>query len=58
MKIINTIKNIAIILDFIVSSVAAQLSDPALSAVLFAASAIILFIAVICVAIEFFAKNK
>ncbi len=60
MKNINTIKNTAIILDFIVSAVAAgiQQSNPSLSGTLFGASAVILFVAVICVIVEFFTKKK
>ena len=57
---INLIKNIAIILDFIVSIFAAMLqsSNPALSGSLFGLSAIILFIAVICVIVEVIMNRK
>lgn len=60
MKNTNTIKNWAIILDFIVSGIAAsmQQSNPVLSGTLFGVSAIILFVAVVCVVIEFVKKQK
>ena len=51
---VNIIKNIAIIVDFVVSFVAAAIKDinPVLSNALFGASAIILLVAVICVVID------
>lgn len=60
MKNINSIKNCAIILDFIVSGIAAgiQKTNPALSGTLFGASAVILFVAVVCVVIEFVRKKR
>ena len=50
----NLIKNAAIILDFIVSIIAAmmQASNPGMSGMLFGLSAVILFVAVICVIVE------
>ncbi len=60
MKRINTIKNVAIILDFVVSGIAAgiQKSNPSLSGTLFGASAVILFVAVVCVIVEFVESRK
>ena len=60
MKKINAVKNIAIILDFVVSGIAAgiQKSNPSLSGALFGASAVILFVAVVCVVIEFIKSRK
>lgn len=60
MKRINTIKNVAIILDFVVSGIAAgiQKSNPSLSETLFGASAVILFVAVVCVIVEFIKSRK
>lgn len=60
MKRINSVKNVAIILDFVVSMIASmiQKSNPSLSNALFGASAVILLIAVVCVAIELVIKNK
>lgn len=60
MKNINSIKNCAIILDFIVSGIAAgiQKTNPALSGTLFGASAVILFVAVVCVVTEFVRKKR
>lgn len=60
MKKINAIKNIAIILDFVVSGIAAgiQKSNPTLSGTLFGASAIILLVAVVCVIVEFIKSRK
>ena len=57
---INTIKNIAILLDFLISMVASmiQKSNSSLSGILFGISAIILFIAVICVIIEIIKTKK
>ena len=57
---VNLIKNIAIILDFIVSisASAIQGSNPVMSGALFGLSAIILFIAVICVIVELLMKKK
>ena len=51
---INLIKNVAIILDFLVSILASMMagSNPGLSGSLFGLSAVILFIAVICVVVE------
>ena len=59
MKNVNTIRNIAIILDFIISLIASMIqnSNPTLSGLLFSLSAIILLIAVICVIIEFIKKK-
>ena len=60
MKNINLIKNIAIIADFIVSGIAAsmQSSNPALSGTLFGLSAVILFVAVVCVVLEIVLNKK
>ena len=60
MKTINNIKNIAILLDFVVSIVASaiQKSNPRLSGMLFGLSAVILLVAVICVIIELIKINK
>ena len=60
MKTINNIKNIAILLDFVVSIVASaiQKSNPRLSGMLFGLSAVILLVAVICVIIELIKRNK
>ena len=60
MKTINNIKNIAILLDFVVSIVASaiQKSNPRLSGMLFGLSAVILLVAVICVLIELIKRNK
>ena len=60
MKRINTIKNVAIILDFVVSGIAAgiQKSNPSLSGTLFGASAVILFVAVVCVIVEIVKSRK
>ena len=60
MKNINSIKNCAIVLDFIVSGVAAsmQQTNPALSGTLFGLSAVILFVAVVCVVVEFIKSKK
>ena len=57
---INTIKNIAILLDFLISMVASmiQKSNSSLSGILFGIYAIILFIAVICVIIEIIKTKK
>ena len=54
MKTINMIKNVAIILDFAVSIIAASIQkvNTTLSESLFGLSAIILLIAVICVFLE------
>ncbi len=60
MKCINTVKNIAIILDFIISSIAAgiQKTSPSVSGTLFGISAVILFIAVVCVILELVKSKK
>lgn len=60
MKRINSIKNVAIILDFVVSMIASmiQKTNASLSGALFGASAVILLIAVVCVIIELVIKNK
>ena len=60
MKNLNTIKNWAIILDFVVSGIAAgiQASNPTLSGQLFGVSAVILFVAFVCVIIEMVTKKK
>ena len=58
---INIIKNIAIIVDFIVSFVAYAIKglNPTVSNALFGASAIILLVAVVCVILELvFNRNK
>ena len=54
MKTLNQVKNIAILLDFVVSIIAAaiQKSNPSLSGMLFGLSAVILFVAVVCVIVE------
>ncbi len=54
MEKLNLVKNIAIIADFIVSIIASaiQNSNPSLSGVLFMVTAVILFVAVVCVVIE------
>ena len=56
---VNKIKNIAIILDFAVSIIASSLqaSNPQISGMLFGLSAVILFIAVVCVIIELIKKK-
>lgn len=60
MKKINLVKNIAIIVDFVISGIATSIqnSNQALSGLLFGASAIILFVAVVCVVLELILKNK
>ena len=57
---LNLIKNIAIIVDFIISFVAAAIQElnPGVSKVLFGASAIVLLVAVICVIIEVIINRK
>ena len=57
---INSVKNVAIILDFVVSMIAAmiQKTNPSLSSALFGVSAVILLIAVVCVIMELVIKNK
>lgn len=59
MKNINSVKNIAILLDFVVSIIASaiQKTNPNLSGMLFGLSAVILLVAVICVIVEL-VKNK
>ena len=59
MKKINSVKNIAILLDFVVSIIASaiQKTNPNLSGMLFGLSAVILLVAVICVIVEL-VKNK
>ena len=59
MKKINSVKNIAILLDFAVSIIASaiQKTNPDLSGMLFGLSAVILLVAVICVIVEL-VKNK
>ena len=58
MKKVNSIKNIAILLDFAISIVASaiQKSQPAFSGMLFGLSALVLLVAVVCVLIEMFKK--
>ena len=60
MKKINSVKNIAIILDFVVSIIAStvQKMNPGLSGALFGLSAVILLVAVICVFIELYVTKK
>lgn len=60
MKNINLVKNIAIISDFLVSGIAAsmQSSNPVLSGTLFSLSAVILFVAVVCVVLEIILNKK
>lgn len=60
MEKINLIKNVAIILDFIVSGFAASIQslNPSLSGLLFGLSAFILFIAVVCVILEIIIKKS
>lgn len=55
MSEVNLIKNVAIIVDFLLSIIASaiKVSMPDISNMLFGASAVILVIAVICVIIEF-----
>lgn len=55
MSKLGLIKNIAIILDFVVSIIASAIktSMPELSNTLFGISAVILMVAVVCVIIEF-----
>lgn len=57
---LNIIKNISIIADFIVSFIAfaIQKSNPSLSGGLYMLSAIILLLAFICVIMEIFGKKK
>lgn len=59
MKKVNSVKNIAILLDFVVSIIASaiQKTNPNLSGMLFGLSAVILLVAVICVIVEL-VKNK
>ncbi len=59
-KMLNKIKNIAIILDFIISMVAygIQNSNAKLSGNLYMVSAIVLLIAFVCVVIELFKKKS
>ena len=59
MKTIGLIKDLSIIVDFIISIIASsiQKTNPELSNILFGVSAVVLVIAVICVSIEFF-KSK
>lgn len=54
MKKINNLKNVAIIMDFVVSIIASaiQKSNPSVSGMLFGLSALILLVAVVCVVIE------
>lgn len=60
MKNINSVKNIAILLDFVVSIIASaiQKTNPDLSGMLFGLSAVILLVAVICVIVELVKKKK
>ena len=60
MSRINLMKNIAILLDFMVSAVASALRSlaPKFSAALFVVSAVILFVAVVCVAIDFVSVGR
>ena len=56
----NLIKNVAILLDFVISIVASALKNlsPGISNMLFVFSAVILFIAVVCVIIDFVVYRK
>ena len=57
---LNTIKNVAIILDFVVSIIASaiQKSNPSVSGMLFGLSAVILLVAVVCVVVEWVKNIK
>lgn len=59
MKTVNKIKDIAIIVDLIISIIASsiQASNPQLSGVLFGLSAIVLIVAAVCVIIGFIKKK-
>lgn len=59
MKKVNDVKNIAIVLDFVVSIIASaiQKSNPSVSGMLFGLSAVILLVAVVCVVIELVKKK-
>lgn len=59
MKKINNLKNVAIIMDFVVSIIASaiQKSNPSVSGMLFGLSALILLVAVVCVVIELVKKK-
>ena len=56
----NLVKNVVILLDFIVSIVASAIKDmlPGMSNILFMISAVILFIAVVCVIVDFVSSGK
>ena len=60
MKNINSVKNIAILLDFAVSIIASaiQKTNPNLSGMFFGLYAVILLVAVICVIVELVKKKK
>ena len=60
MSINNLVKNVAILLDFIVSIIAGSIRSlaPELSGILFMVSAIILLIAVVCVVIDFISSGR
>ena len=57
---LNTIKNVAIILDFVVSIIASaiQKSNRSVSGMLFGLSAVILLVAVVCVVVEWVKNIK
>lgn len=59
MKTVNKIKDIAIIVDLIISIIASsiQASNPQLSGALFGLSAIVLIVAAVCVIIGFIKKK-
>ena len=59
MSVINLIKNLSIIVDFVLSIIASALknSQPGMSDTLFMLSGIVLFVAVICVVIELIKKK-
>ncbi|MBO6119208.1 MAG: hypothetical protein J6P02_01940 [Lachnospiraceae bacterium] len=59
MKKVNDVKNIAIVLDFVVSIIASaiQKSNQSVSGMLFGLSAVILLVAVVCVVIELVKKK-
>ena len=56
----NLIKNVAILLDFVISVIASCVSNFAqkISNSLYIASAVILFIAVVCVVVDFVLAKK
>ncbi|MBO7510216.1 MAG: hypothetical protein J6T35_03445 [Bacteroidales bacterium] len=60
MKRINLIKDCAIVADFIVSGIASALqgTNPSISGVLFGVSAVLLFVALVCVIVGWVKKKQ